>query len=82
MCMCMSVCIHLIWPTYKKNIWQTLVLLTVPWVSFCLVDSLLKVLKHDGVEDYSLEVALDASTKAVLQGGRNFLLVSTFVYLN
>ncbi|XP_061350137.1 vacuolar protein sorting-associated protein 51 homolog isoform X2 [Gastrolobium bilobum] len=37
-------------------------------------DSLLKVLKRDGAEERSLEVALDASIKAVLQGGRNFLL--------
>ncbi|XP_061338409.1 vacuolar protein sorting-associated protein 51 homolog [Gastrolobium bilobum] len=37
-------------------------------------DSLLKVLKKDGAEQYSLEVALEASTKAVLQGGMNVLL--------
>ncbi|RYQ89276.1 hypothetical protein Ahy_B09g096005 isoform C [Arachis hypogaea] len=36
-------------------------------------DSLLKVLKKDGMGEYSLEVALDASTKAVLQGGMNIL---------
>ncbi|XP_058740452.1 vacuolar protein sorting-associated protein 51 homolog [Vicia villosa] len=36
-------------------------------------DSLLNVLKRDGVEDHSLEAALDASTKILLQGGRNFL---------
>ncbi|KAK7259228.1 hypothetical protein RIF29_24829 [Crotalaria pallida] len=35
--------------------------------------SLLKVVKRDGVEKYSLGVALDASSKAILQGGRNFL---------
>ncbi|XP_028779007.1 vacuolar protein sorting-associated protein 51 homolog [Neltuma alba] len=36
-------------------------------------DSLLKVLKKDGAE-YSLEDALDASSKAVLEGSRNILL--------
>ncbi|KAI5424912.1 vacuolar protein sorting-associated protein 51 homolog isoform X2 [Lathyrus oleraceus] len=36
-------------------------------------DSLLNVLKRDGVEGHSLEAALDASTKILLQGGRNFL---------
>ncbi|XP_015939367.2 vacuolar protein sorting-associated protein 51 homolog [Arachis duranensis] len=36
-------------------------------------DSLLKVLKKDETGEYSLEVALDASTKAVLQGGMNIL---------
>ncbi|KAL1339466.1 hypothetical protein AAHE18_U039200 [Arachis hypogaea] len=36
-------------------------------------DSLLKVLKKDEMGEYSLEVALDASTKAVLQGGMNIL---------
>ncbi|XP_068475416.1 vacuolar protein sorting-associated protein 51 homolog [Phaseolus vulgaris] len=37
-------------------------------------DHLLKVLKRGGAEEYSLEVALDASIKAVLDGGRNVLL--------
>ncbi|MED6152728.1 Vacuolar protein sorting-associated protein 51, partial [Stylosanthes scabra] len=37
-------------------------------------DSLLKVLKKEGMGEYSLEGALDASTKAVLQGGMNILL--------
>ncbi|KAI9099023.1 hypothetical protein K1719_024790 [Acacia pycnantha] len=36
-------------------------------------DSLLKVLKKDGTE-YSLEDALDASSKAALEGSRNILL--------
>ena len=46
-----------------------------------MVDSLLKVLKKDGAGEYSLEVALDASRKAVLQGGVNVLLVSMVFYL-
>ncbi|KAF7818136.1 vacuolar protein sorting-associated protein 51-like protein [Senna tora] len=37
-------------------------------------DSLLKVLKKEGVEDYSLDVALDTSTKTVLQGSTSVLL--------
>ncbi|XP_047159321.1 vacuolar protein sorting-associated protein 51 homolog [Vigna umbellata] len=37
-------------------------------------DHLLKVLKRGGAEEYSLEVALDASIKAVYDGGRNVLL--------
>ncbi|MED6169089.1 Vacuolar protein sorting-associated protein 51 [Stylosanthes scabra] len=37
-------------------------------------DSLLKVLKKDGMGEYSLEGALDASSKAVLQGGMDILL--------
>ncbi|CAJ1875587.1 unnamed protein product [Sphenostylis stenocarpa] len=37
-------------------------------------DHLLKVLKRGGAEDYSLEVALDASIKAVSDGGRKVLL--------
>ncbi|XP_057440697.1 vacuolar protein sorting-associated protein 51 homolog [Lotus japonicus] len=37
-------------------------------------DTLLKVLKRDGAEEHSLEVVLDASIKAVLEGGRDFLL--------
>ncbi|KAK7379043.1 hypothetical protein VNO80_04495 [Phaseolus coccineus] len=37
-------------------------------------DHLLKVLKRGGAEEYSLEVALDASIKAVFDGGRNVLL--------
>ncbi|XP_019438205.1 PREDICTED: vacuolar protein sorting-associated protein 51 homolog isoform X2 [Lupinus angustifolius] len=37
-------------------------------------DSLLKVVKRDGVEKYSLGVSLDACTKAILQGGKNFLV--------
>ncbi|XP_058755949.1 vacuolar protein sorting-associated protein 51 homolog [Vicia villosa] len=37
-------------------------------------DSFLQVLKKDGAEQYSLEAVLDASTKAVLQGGMNILL--------
>ncbi|KAK7278182.1 hypothetical protein RJT34_23207 [Clitoria ternatea] len=36
--------------------------------------SLLQVLKKDGGEQHSLEVVLDASSKAVLQGGMNVLL--------
>jgi len=47
-----------------------------------LVDHLLKVLKRGGAEEYSLEVALDASIKAVFDGGRNVLLVNTLVYLD
>ncbi|TKY61716.1 Vacuolar protein sorting-associated protein 51-like [Spatholobus suberectus] len=35
---------------------------------------LLKVLKRDGAEEYSLELALDASMKVVFNGGRNVLL--------
>jgi hypothetical protein len=42
-----------------------------------LIDSFLQVLKKDGAEQYSLEAVLEASTKAVLQGGMNVLLVST-----
>ncbi|RDX89618.1 Vacuolar protein sorting-associated protein 51-like protein [Mucuna pruriens] len=37
-------------------------------------DSLLQILKKDGAEQCSLDVVLDASTKAVLQGGMNVLL--------
>ncbi|KAL1312739.1 hypothetical protein AAHE18_16G060700 [Arachis hypogaea] len=37
-------------------------------------DCLLKILKRDETEEYSLETALDASTKLALQGGRNLLL--------
>ncbi|WJX13588.1 Vacuolar protein sorting-associated protein 51, variant 2 [Trifolium repens] len=37
-------------------------------------DSFLQVLKKDGAEQYSLETVLEASTKAVLQGGMNVLL--------
>ncbi|KAL2323708.1 hypothetical protein Fmac_028087 [Flemingia macrophylla] len=37
-------------------------------------DSLLQILKKDGAEQLSLDVVLDASTKAVLQGGLNVLL--------
>lgn len=37
-------------------------------------DSFLQVLKKDGAEQYSLEAVLEASTKAVLQGGMNVLL--------
>ncbi|KAG2406529.1 Vacuolar protein [Vigna angularis] len=37
-------------------------------------DHLLKVLKRGGAEEYSLEVALDASIKAVYDGGSNVLL--------
>nr|KYP47571.1 Protein fat-free isogeny [Cajanus cajan] len=37
-------------------------------------DHLLKVLKRDGEEEASLEVALDASIKVVFHGARNFLL--------
>ncbi|XP_028771061.1 vacuolar protein sorting-associated protein 51 homolog [Neltuma alba] len=37
-------------------------------------DSLVKVLKKEKVEDYSLQVALDASTKTVLQGSSSVLL--------
>ncbi|MED6183997.1 Vacuolar protein sorting-associated protein 51 [Stylosanthes scabra] len=37
-------------------------------------DCLLKVLKRDEAEEYSLQVARDASTKLALQGGRNILL--------
>ncbi|RZC22898.1 Vacuolar protein sorting-associated protein 51-like isoform C [Glycine soja] len=37
-------------------------------------DSLLQILKKDGAEQCTLDVVLDASTKAVLQGGLNVLL--------
>ncbi|WJX19843.1 Vacuolar protein sorting-associated protein 51 [Trifolium repens] len=37
-------------------------------------DSFLQVLKKDGAQQYSLEAVLEASTKAVLQGGMNVLL--------
>ncbi|GAU43273.1 hypothetical protein TSUD_36230 [Trifolium subterraneum] len=37
-------------------------------------DSFLQVLKKDGAEQYSLDAVLEASTKAVLQGGMNVLL--------
>ncbi|XP_027365635.1 vacuolar protein sorting-associated protein 51 homolog isoform X2 [Abrus precatorius] len=37
-------------------------------------DSLFQILKKDGAEKYSLDVVLDSSTKAVLQGGTNVLL--------
>ncbi|KAG5002596.1 Vacuolar protein sorting-associated protein 51 [Glycine max] len=37
-------------------------------------DSLLQILKKEGAEQCTLDVVLDASTKAVLQGGLNVLL--------
>ncbi|XP_027349423.1 vacuolar protein sorting-associated protein 51 homolog [Abrus precatorius] len=37
-------------------------------------DSLLKVLKREGAEEHSLEVALDTSIKAIFHGGGNILL--------
>ena len=47
-----------------------------------MVDSLLQILKKEGAEQCTLDVVLDASTKAVLQGGLNVLLVSMFVCLD